>query len=247
MILGSASAIPVEEHENTHLVLFGGKRTVLVDCSSNPIQHLRRAGVVFDQLTDFVLTHFHPDHVSGAPLLLMGMWLMGRRHPLHLYGLEYTIVRMRTMMELFDYQTWPNFYPLIYHPLAEEELSLVLEDEALQLFSSPVKHLIPTIGLRAVFWPGNKIAAYSCDTEPCRQTVQLAQDADLLIHEATGASIGHSSAQQAAEIGRQAGARQLCLIHYPPEVDAGAIIGEARKIFRGPVHLAKDFMEFNFD
>jgi metal-dependent hydrolase (beta-lactamase superfamily II) len=37
---------------------------------------LSKAGVDFNRLTDLILTHFHPDHVSGVPMLLMNMWLI---------------------------------------------------------------------------------------------------------------------------------------------------------------------------
>lgn len=94
IILGSSNAIPSTGHENTHMVVVGEDRTVLVDCVSNPILRLEKAGLDFNNLTDLVLTHFHPDHVSGVPLLLMDMWLMGRHKPLNIYGLHHTLDRM---------------------------------------------------------------------------------------------------------------------------------------------------------
>ena len=45
--------------------------------------------------------------------------------------------------------------------------------------------------------------AYSCDTEPCTAVVDIARDVDILLHEATGAVTGHSSAAQAGEAARQ--------------------------------------------
>lgn len=98
IILGSSNAIPDARHENTHMVIVGEQRTVLVDCVSNPILRLQRAGVEFDNLTDLILTHFHPDHVSGVPLLLMNMWLMGRRRSLSIYGLHHTLDRIEGLM-----------------------------------------------------------------------------------------------------------------------------------------------------
>ena len=77
IILGSSNAVSSIENENTHMVLKGEKRIVLVDCVSNPNRRLEQAGVDCMELTDLVLTHFHPDHVSGVPLLLMDMWLRG--------------------------------------------------------------------------------------------------------------------------------------------------------------------------
>src|SRR5512142_928615 len=98
IILGSSNAIPSAEHENTHLLVIGEQRTVLVDCVSNPIVRLEQAGVDFNSVSDMILTHFHPDHVSGVPLLLMDLWLMGRRAPFNIYGLDYTLERVKTMM-----------------------------------------------------------------------------------------------------------------------------------------------------
>ena len=92
------------------------------------------------------------------------------------------------------------------------------------------------------------VVAYSCDTAPCDSVARLAQGADLLIHEATGAVPGgHSSAAQAGEIATRAGAKRLCLIHYQVwgGVDPGALIPEAQSTFAGPVGLVQDFMEFD--
>ena len=98
VILGSAYAVPDETHENTHLLIEEEEHKILIDCASNPVLHLKRAGLEINELTELVLTHFHPDHVSGVPLLLMDMWLTGRKSPLHVYGLKHTVERMETVM-----------------------------------------------------------------------------------------------------------------------------------------------------
>jgi ribonuclease Z len=247
-ILGSAYAVPDQQHENTHLLVVEGEHHILIDCASNPIQHLRQARVEFDEISDMILTHFHPDHVSGAPLLLMDMWLLDRKLPLNIYGLKHTIDRMEVMMELFEWKRWPGFFPVLFHRIPEEEFSLVLDFPDLKLFASPVKHLIPTIGLRVEFPHENKVVAYSCDTEPCPQVVRLAESADILIHEAAGPSLGHSSPAQAAEVAQRANARSLYLIHYPTRgVDLDSLVDEARLHFQGPVSLAKDYMTLEID
>lgn len=242
IILGAGYAIPEESHENTHFFVFQGEHGVLVDCASNPIVHIRKSGIPFEKITDLVLTHFHPDHVSGVPLLLMGLWLMGRKASLHIYGLDYTIDRVETMMGLFDWKKWPNFFPVFFHRIPEMEKSLVIECDDFRVITSPVKHLIPTIGLRIDFLLEGKSLAYSCDTEPCQAVVDLAQGADLLIHEATGASLGHSSPAQAAHVARKASVVKLMLIHYSKQKKA-ALLQEARQIFPGPVLLAEDFQK----
>ena len=45
IILGSSNAVPSKDHENTHLVIVGEERTILVDCVSNPIVRLEQAGI----------------------------------------------------------------------------------------------------------------------------------------------------------------------------------------------------------
>ena len=103
--------------------------------------------------------------------------------------------------------------------------------------------MIPTIGLRVECKNPGKVLAYSCDTEPCVQTVRLAAGADVLIHEAAGASFGHSSAEQAGEIATKAEVGKLYLIHYPTGRFAkGDIAAEARKTYKGEITVATDFM-----
>lgn len=243
IILGSSNAVPSKDHENTHLVIVGRERTILVDCVSNPVVRLEQAGVDFNDLTDIVITHFHPDHVSGVPLLLMDMWLMGRKKPINIYGLHYTMDRLEDLMGFYGWSEWPDFFSVGFYRLPEAEMAHVLDSNEFKINSSPVHHMIPTIGLRVESKKTEKILAYSCDTEPCEQTVRLAGGADILIHEAGGASYGHSSAEQAGEIATKAEVGSLYLIHYPTGRFAnGDIAAEARKTFRGEVTVAKDFM-----
>ena len=82
IILGTANAIPDENHENTHLALLGEHRQILIDCAGNPVVRLKQAGIDLNSLTDLFLTHFHPDHVSGVPSLLMCMGSWGVVHTL---------------------------------------------------------------------------------------------------------------------------------------------------------------------
>jgi ribonuclease Z len=103
------------------------------------------------------------------------------------------------------------------------------------------------MGLRFEVKHSKKVVAYSCDTEPCEAVVRLAGGADVLIHEASGAFYGHSSAAQAAGIARKAEVGQLYLIHYPSKVEPEDLIAEASQSFDGQVKVTKDFMEIALD
>lgn len=247
IILGSSNALSSENNENTHMVLVGENRIVMVDCVNNPIRRLGRVGVDFMDLTDLVLTHFHPDHVSGVPLLLMDMWLRGRKEKLNIYGLHYTLDRMEKLMGMYSWESWPNFFPVSFHRIPTSENACLMDSDEFTIKSSPVRHLIPTIGLRFEFKSNKKVLAYSCDTEPCVEVVRLASGADVLIHEASGDSLGHSSAEQAGQIAAQAEVNKLYLIHYPTgEYTNKNLITEARQHYQGEVGLATDFMTLEF-
>ena len=86
---------------------------------------------------------------------------------------------------------------------------------------------------------GRKIV-YSGDTRPIKEMEKFAKDADVLIHEATVDSsledkanqYGHSSARQAALVAKNAGVRELLLVHISPRYrDASVIEKEAKRIF----------------
>ncbi|GAB4415890.1 MAG: MBL fold metallo-hydrolase [Anaerolineales bacterium] len=247
IILGASNALSSAESENTHMVLVGQERTVLIDCVVNPIHQLAKFKVDFNDVTDLVLTHFHPDHVSGVPIFLMDMWLRGRKQSINIYGLHYTLDRLERLMEFYSWAEWPEFFPVAFHRLPASELIPLLDCDEFLLMASPVHHMIPTIGLRFDFKNSGKRLAYSCDTEPCEAVVKLAEGADVLIHEATGASRGHSSAAQAGEIASKAEVGHLYLIHYPTgEFENGDLVAQAKQTFPGNVDLARDDMVLAF-
>jgi ribonuclease Z len=123
-------------------------------------------------------------------------------------------------------------------------MTKVINNKELQIFSSPVNHLVPNIGLRIESLQTGKVAAYSCDTEPCSQVEELAKDADVLLHETSGAGDGHSSASQAAKVAENAGAKSLYFVHYPTHLyQSQDLILAARKNYSGKVKFARDLLE----
>jgi ribonuclease Z len=75
----------------------------------------------------------------------------------------------------------------------------------------------------------------------------LARDASILFHEATGETVGHSSAAQAGAIARRANAARLVLVHYPPEPSSRPRwAAQAAEAFGGPVELAHDLGPYAF-
>jgi ribonuclease Z len=151
-------------------------------------------------------------------------------------------------MDLYGWRTWPDFFDVLFEVLPEMELTRVVESDEFRILSSPVEHLIPAIGLRIESVSSNVVIAYSCDTEPSAVVARLAAGANVLIHEAAGQGRGHSSAEQAGDVARQAEVGRLVLIHYPTGADReDRLIGAAKRSFAGEVELAQDFMTLDLD
>ncbi len=97
--------------------------------------------------------------------------------------------------------------------------------------------------------PGRTMV-YSGDTRPTTAITRAAEDADLLVHDATFADdqadrarkTGHTTAREAGRLARRANAKQLVLTHISPRYagDAGLLLQEARDAFDGEVILGED-------
>ena len=95
--------------------------------------------------------------------------------------------------------------------------------------------------------PGRKLVI-SGDTMPTEAIRVAADRADVLVHEATfahdererAAETGHSTAEQAATIARDAGVAMLALTHFSTRYPVGLLRDEARAVF-APTVLPRDF------
>ncbi|NET10530.1 MAG: ribonuclease Z [Symploca sp. SIO2B6] len=101
---------------------------------------------------------------------------------------------------------------------------------------------------------GRKVV-YCTDTIFCENAVTLAQDADVLIHEATFAHEDaelayqrlHSTSTMAAQVALSAGVQQLIMTHFSPRYAPGNpkqlddLLAEAQAIFSNTI-MARDFL-----
>ncbi|MEM6327072.1 MAG: MBL fold metallo-hydrolase [Bacteroidota bacterium] len=229
-LLGTGASVSDIDRTTTMLAFEEDGRFFLVDCGADATRELARAGLDPTQVAAVVLTHEHPDHISGYALLVEKLWLLGRREPIPFYGPESALRVARTCFTAFATDRWEGLPSRSHHVVDEREGVLVFEDETFRVTAAPVDHPVPTIGLRVETASG-AIAAYSADTAHTDVVTRLATGASVLVHEATGHMPGvHASAEEAAQTAAEAGVDRLVLVHIPVgATDEG--LTEARAIF----------------
>jgi ribonuclease Z len=136
---------------------------------------------------------------------------------------------------------------------AEEELGISPGPKYSKLHAGePVEHDGRTIEPEEVVGPprpGRRLV-YTGDTRPTDAVIDAAEDADLLVHDATFAEdwadrarkTAHSTAREAAEVAAEAGTKRLALVHVSTRYagDVSPIERDAREAFDGEAFVPDD-------
>lgn len=249
IVLGTAAALAGYGDAHTYLAVVRRGRYWLVDCADGPIGRLQHVGIDPLAVRGIIITHFHPDHVFGLPVYLMGLYLLGlaekrpRREPVALYAPVEALQLVRAMVGLFQLQSWMDMFRLEYHPIESRIGCLVAEDEDFTIVSTPTHHSVSSIAVRFAVRETSHSMVYSSDTAPCPEVEALAWGADLLVHEASGPGFGHSSASEAGAVAARASAARLLLVHYYSSTKAD-LLGQAQSTFSGPVEIAEELTAY---
>lgn len=228
-LLGTGAALSDGERTTTMLAFQRPGALLVVDCGGDVVQRLLAHGLDLAEIRAVVLSHEHPDHVSGFPLLMERLWLAGRRDPLPVHGPAQALSQARRIFAAFDTHGWKGLPQIEWNEVELEEGAPVLEAHGWRISAAPGRHSVPCMGVRVEADEGG-VVAYSADTEPADSIRRLAEGADLLVHEASGDLPGHTSMEDCARIAAEAGVRRLVLVHLPPAPPADAL-ARAREIF----------------
>jgi ribonuclease BN (tRNA processing enzyme) len=109
----------------------------------------------------------------------------------------------------------------------------------------PVPHFVETFAVRIGAEGGGEVA-YSADTRPGKEIVEVARDADLLIIEGTlprperTGLRGHLTPEEAGEHAKQAGAKRVVITHISDELGDDWAREQGEKGFGAPVEIASE-------
>lgn len=236
-ILGCGGGVPRPDGAACGHLLTHGDTKVWVDAGNGTLGQLMRHARI-GEIDAVVISHRHWDHFIDLYPFALGRQGLdpAKRHspPFRLIAPPDLLPHIEQLVGgsgAFDDD-------IVWEPL-EPGQGTTIGDISLE--TRPMTHLVPTLGMR--FTAAGRTIAYSADTGPCEELVEIGRDADVLVCEAMyGAEQPgdpvHLSARQAGEHAERAGAKSLVLTHIWYEHDLEAACVAARAAYTGPVSAA---------
>ena len=143
VLLGTGGMMPLKDRALSSLLVSWNGHSALIDCGEGTQVQIRGTGMSFKAIDLLLLTHYHADHVSGLPGLLLSVGNQGRTEPMIIAGppgLERVVNGLRVIA------------PELPFPIELKMLS-ARDTDSLSLFgmtitSFPLQHGIPCLGYR---------------------------------------------------------------------------------------------------
>jgi ribonuclease BN (tRNA processing enzyme) len=215
-------------------ILFEDK---LIDVGFGVLANLIKAKAKLDSINTIFISHTHSDHIGDFTGLMWAMAMENRTRPIRVVSSAATAAVLDKILELQSTpRDWVKFDINFQRP------------ESVGTLYAKTMHHPETLAYR--FDTGGSDFVYGGDTLRYDKLAEFARGCDLLIHDATfldgqesiAKITNHSTARDAGEIARLAGARRLALTHISPSNEGAhekyQAEGSAR--FDGEVILARD-------
>jgi ribonuclease BN (tRNA processing enzyme) len=245
IFLGTGVAIPQHGRVQSGVLVKLEERPLLIDCGSGVLNRLPETDISHTEVDTVLLSHLHLDHVADLVCLLKANWLRGKTD-MRVYGPEGTEDWFSRVIGAYEYLL-DEVDVNITEILPGKEFTP--EGFDCEVSCTAGVHSVPALAYRVTAEDGEFV--YSGDTEPCRDIMDLAAEADLLIHECSfppGTKItNHSTPSSLAEIledyKNEIGS--ICLTHFYPDMRGHEreAIYRLKGYFDGEVILAEDLMK----
>jgi len=199
---------------NTPCILVNSKEYYVIFDAGNGIYKIDEH-IDTDKPIYLFLSHFHHDHISGLHILSKFTFKQG----INIFS------RKGGKNILNSFINHPFTPPIKDLPLKVSLFELPDESDKIpfKIEYFEMKHGDPVFGYR--LYLDGKIISYSGDTAINENSLPLAKDADLLIHESSylpetvnETNWGHTYPNQAATLAKKANAKKLALVHFDANI-----------------------------
>jgi ribonuclease BN (tRNA processing enzyme) len=227
---------------------------VLLDCGNGVFGKLRER-VDYTEVDAVIISHLHADHFLDLVPYSYALIYAPRQQPVAVHVWEGTdhparprLIAPPGAVDTFRQVVgaWGND-DLIESAFRIEEYEAGDRVEVGDVWASfhPVPHFVETFAVR-IGSQGSGEIAYSADTRPGEEVIDVARDADLLIIEGTlprperTGHRGHLTPEEAGEHAKEAGVKRVVITHISDELGDDWAREEAEKGFGGPVEIASE-------
>jgi ribonuclease Z len=279
--VGTASPMPGERVQTGTGVIVNG-HFFMFDVGDGVVQKAENMGLPLNRLDGIFITHWHSDHMMDLPSLISRSWLLGRTKDLHLYGPDGTDTLNQAINQFLHIE---NRHRLDHHGHETMDISkaraiahefknvqggkeVIYQQDGITITAFDVDHapIEPAVGY-AIEYNGKKVVI-SGDTKKNDLVLEMAQNADLLLHEVILNSLlkqmeprliqfgmtrnrkivhdiqdYHTPPSEVAEIASKANVKKLVLHHFAPPPDFRVVKNLYQKElsgYDGEIHFSND-------
>ena len=140
-ILGTGGTMPMPERALASMYVRVNGRSLLIDCGEGTQVGVQKLGWGMQCIDALLISHFHADHCSGLPGMLLALTKALRTEPLHIYGpvgLAQVVTGLRVIAPQLT-------FPVMLHEITETtEFGAI----GLNITAFPLDHGIPCLGWR---------------------------------------------------------------------------------------------------
>ena len=279
--VGTSAPLPGERVQTGTAIIVNG-HFFMFDVGDGVVRRAENMGLPLNRLDGIFITHWHSDHFMDLASMVSRTWLLGRHTDLHLYGPDGTDSINQSIK---GYLHLENKHRVDHHGHETMDISkvhaiphefkniqggkqVIYQQDGITITAFDVDHspIEPAVGY-AIEYKGKKVVI-SGDTKKNDLVLEMAKDADLLLHEVIlnsmlrqmSAILGelemtrnekiitdiqdyHTPPAEVAEIAAKANVKKLVLHHYAPAPDFRVIKNLYKKELKGydgPIVFAND-------
>lgn len=237
-VIGYWGAFPNKDEATSGYLINSGNYNILVDCGSGVLSKLQSYTDLW-KIDAVILSHYHSDHIADIFCFQyeasLSLKLGIRKKPLEIYA----------------HNLDPKFNDLNYKG---GTVAKKIDDKTILTFGDLnisfkwTKHAVPCLAMR--FQEGEKVIAYSGDTEWCNEIIDISRESDLFICETSiynnlkGKIDGHLTAGEVGKIANMSKVNKLVLSHFPHYGNSDDLVNEAKEEFSGEIYKAKTGLTF---
>ena len=142
-LLGTGGMMPLPNRMLTSLYVRYEGHCLLVDCGEGTQTAIRCAKLRINPIDAILITHFHADHVSGLPGLLLSLGNEARTEPITIYG-PYGVEKIVNSLRIIAPDLPFEINYCEFDPQKETHFSCI----GLEIDAIPLYHRIPCVGYK---------------------------------------------------------------------------------------------------